>query len=189
MLMKTFLRMLSIFVFLSIGSYGCFFLYEIMKMDWALIVGMIMGYTAIHFVLMFISAPIVFLFFRMKYNYHHCWFEPKKFEKKLYRIFKVKKWKNKIPTYDSRAYSLSEQNIMKAIQMTCHAEIVHEVIAVLSYLPVLFGLVISKWELLIVLSTVFSMIHLLFSTVQRYNRPRLIRHYERIQKSKLISEK
>ena len=187
--MKTFLRMLSIFGCLSIGSYGFFVLYEVVKMEWALIVGMIMGYTAIHFVLMFISAPIVFLFFRMKYNYHHNWFVTKKFEAKLHRVLKVKKWKTKIPTYDSMAYALSEQNIMKAIQMTCHAEIVHEVIAVLSYLPVLFGLVISKWELLIVLSTFFSMIHLLFSIVQRYNRPRLIRHYERIQKSKLISEK
>ncbi len=187
--MKTFLKMLSTFFCLSIGSYGFFVLYEVVKMEWALIFGMIMGYTAIHFVLMFISAPIVFLFFRMKYNYHHSWFVPKKFEEKLHRVLKVKKWKNKIPTYDSRAYSLSEQNIMKAIQMTCHAEIVHEVIAVLTYLPILFGLFISNFGLFIVLSFVFSMIHLLFSIVQRYNRPRLIRLYERIQKSKLISEK
>lgn len=187
--MKTFLKMLSIFVCLSIGSYGFFVLYEAVKMEWALNVGMITGYTAIHFVLMFISAPIVSLFFRMKYHYHHSWFVPKKFEEKLHRAIKVKKWKNKIPTYDSRAYSLSEQNIMKAIQMTCHAEIVHEVIAVLSYLPVLFGLFISNFLLFIVLSFVFSVIHLLFSIVQRYNRPRLIRLYERIKNSKLILEK
>jgi hypothetical protein len=103
----------------------------------------------------------------------------------LYRILKVKKWKTKIPTYDSRAYSLSKQNITKAIQMTCHAEIVHEVIAVLSYLPILFALIISKFGLFIVLSFVFSVIHLLFSIVQRYNRPRLVLLNERIQKSKL----
>ena len=78
---------------------------------------------------------------------------------------------------------------MKAIQMTCHAEIVHEVIAVLSYLPILFGLFISNFGLFIVLSFVFSVIHLLFSIVQRYNRPRLICLYERIQNAKLILEK
>lgn len=187
--MKTFLKMFFTFVCLSIGSCGCFVLYEVVKMEWSLIVGMIMGYTAIHFVLMFISAPIVFLFFRMKYNYHHSWFVPKKFEEKLHRVLKVKRWKTKIPTYDSRAYSLTEENITNAIQMTCHAEIVHEVIAVLSYLPILFGLFISNYGFFIVLSFVFSVIHLLFSIVQRYNRPRLIRLYERIQNSKLKLEK
>jgi hypothetical protein len=183
--MKTFLKMLFAFVFLTISSYISFVLYETTKMYWVFIVGIIMGYIAIHFILMFITAPIIFLIFRMKYNYHHSWFIPKKFEEKLYRILKVKKWKTKIPTYDSRAYSLSKQNITKAIQMTCHAEIVHEVIAVLSYLPILFALIISKFGLFIVLSFVFSVIHLLFSIVQRYNRPRLVLLNERIQKSKL----
>jgi hypothetical protein len=132
---------------------------------------------------MFITAPILFALFRMKYNYRHRWFTPKRFEEKLYQILKVKKWKNKIPTYDNAAYSLTKQNIPKAIQMTCHAEVVHEVIAVLSYLPILLGLVIPKVGLFIVLSFVFSVIHLLFSTVQRYNRPRLVGFYEK-QKSR-----
>jgi hypothetical protein len=183
--MKTFLKMLFAFVFLTISSYICFVLYETTKMYWVFIVGIIMGYIAIHFILMFITAPIIFLIFRMKYNYHHSWFIPKKFEEKLYRILKVKKWKSKIPTYDSRTYSLTEYDITEVIKMTCHAEIVHEVIAVLSYLPILFALIISKFGLFIILSFVFSVIHLLFSIVQRYNRPRLVLLNERIQKSKL----
>jgi hypothetical protein len=177
--MKTFLKMLLVFIFQIIVSYSCFVLHENIKMDWILIIGMIMGYTAIHFILMFITAPILFALFRMKYNYLHRWFAPKRFEEKLYQILKVKKWKNKIPTYDNAAYSLTKQNIPKAIQMTCHAEIVHEVISVLSYLPILLGLVIPKVGLFIVLSFVFSVIHLLFSIVQRYNRPRLVGLYER----------
>ncbi len=183
MLMKTFFKMLLAFIFQIVVSYSCFVLHEIIKMDWILIIGMIMGYTAIHFILMFITAPILFALFRMKYNYLHRWFAPKRFEEKLYQILKVKKWKNKIPTYDNAAYSLTKQNITKAIQMTCHAEIVHEVISVLSYLPILLGLVIPKVGLFVVLSFAFSVTHLLFSIVQRYNRPRLLGFYEK-QKSR-----
>lgn len=179
---SSFFRMLLAFILCVILCCLFFFWYGIVEAEWVFTVGLIMGYTAIHFIIMFATAPIVFMLFRNKYNYRHMWFRPKGFEKKLYRILMLKKWKNKIPTYDQSAYSIQKHNAEKVIQMMCHAEIVHDLIALLSYLPVFVGIYTSHYGLLIALSFSFSIAHLSFVAVQRFNRPRIVRLYEATQK-------
>lgn len=145
----------------------------------ALYIGIISGAVAVHFLIMHISAPFVFLIFRKKFNYNSFWFMPKKFEKNLYKIMKVKKWKTKVPSYDSDEYSLETHNVEDVIMNMCHAEVVHEVIFVASYLPIIGGFVISHWGVLILTSFLFSCCHLIFVIIQRYNRPRIVRLYEK----------
>ena len=58
-------------------------------------------------------------------------------EKKIYEKIGVKKWKNKMPTYrpdwfDPRLHSWKE-----IAQTMCLSEVGHEIIAVLSFLPVI----------------------------------------------------
>ncbi len=139
----------------------------------------IFGTVAVHFLIMHISAPIVFLIFKKRFNYDSFWFIPKRFEKDLYEILKVKKWKTKVPSYDSDEYSLKIHTAEDVIMNMCHAEVVHEVIFVASYLPIMGGFVISHWGVLILTSFVLSGCHLVFIVIQRYNRPRVVRLYER----------
>lgn len=128
--------------------------------------------------IMFISAPIVFLLFRKKFNYTSVWLAPKKFEAGLYKMLKVKNWKNKVPVYDIDEYSFEKHSLEEIIMNTCHAEVVHEVISVVSYVPILLGGLINHYKLIILTSIAFSCCHLIFVVIQRFNRPRIIKLYE-----------
>lgn len=133
----------------------------------------------LHLLINHVVAPVVFLVFRMEFNYNSCWFRPKRFEKTLYQILKVKKWKGKLGVYLDNQFSVSAHLKENVINMMCHAEIVHESIAVCSFLPIILSPYGVNLTLIIVTSTFFAALHLLFSIVQRYNRPRLIKIKDR----------
>ena len=98
--------MLIAMVISFIGTFLCAYAFRKTTNILALYMCIIFGTVATHFLIMHISAPIVFLIFKKKFNYNSFWFIPKKFENDLYRILKVKKWKTKVPTYDADEYSL-----------------------------------------------------------------------------------
>lgn len=157
----------------------CAYMYTKSEHEVILHIGIIAGTVAAHTLIMYISAPVVFLVFKKNFKYDSFWFRPKRFEKSLYNLLKVKKWKTRVPVYDSDEYSMETHTAKEIIMNTCHAEVVHEVILVASYLPILGGLAVSHWALLAVTSFLFSCCHLMFVVIQRYNRPRLVRLYER----------
>ena len=105
-------------------------------------------------------------------------------QKRLYKFFGVRKWKDKIP--ESGKYlcnfakdKISEPNnnlyVKKFLIETCYAEIMHIICVFVTYLPILF----MPYKLSIVLPVAFvnSFLQLLPVIVQRYNRIRLIRLY------------
>lgn len=163
----------------AVGTFLCVYAYRQTSNILALYICIILGTVAIHFLIMHISAPIVFLIFKKQFNYNSFWFTPKKFEKTLFKMLKIKRWKTKVPSYDGDEYSLKNHIIEDVIMNMCHAEVVHEVIFVASYLPIIGGVVISHWGMIILTSFIFSCCHLIFIMIQRYNRPRVVRLYER----------
>lgn len=126
-----------------------------------------------------ICAPIVFMIFRMKFNYNSFWFRPKRFESNLYKFIVVKKWKNKVSQYDKNQFSFKVHSMEKVICTMCHAEVVHELTAAVSFLPVILFSGYVNTDFLFVTSLIFSVVHLRYSVIQRYNRPRLIKITER----------
>ena len=172
------LIMAMIMIIAIIGTILSVYMYIQTANELVLYISIILGVVAAHFFIMHISAPFVFLLFRKKFNYSSFWFTPKKFEKKLYKILKVKEWKTMVPVYESDEYSLKTHTAEEVIMNICHAEVVHEVIFITSYLPIICGLLISHWGVLILTSFVFSCCHLIFVMIQRYNRPRIVRLYE-----------
>ncbi len=130
-----------------------------------------------------LCAPVVFIVFRKKFNYKNPWFKEKDFENRLYKLLKVKKWKSKVTTYEENQVSITHHSIEDVILNMCHAEIVHEFIAICSYLPLALCSHINSF-LLITSSLCFSIIHLLYAVIQRYNRPRLIKILERKSKER-----
>ena len=116
-------------------------------------------------------------------------FRPFSWEKsgKLYRKLRVKKWKDRVPDASKRYKDMYEkkgnmkpdkENLRRLIQETCVAEIVHYQLIVLC-LPFL-----RIWPGLggIICFCLAIIGNLVFAIIQRYNRPRLIKALERLER-------
>jgi len=112
-------------------------------------------------------------------DYRKKWFRPLAFEKKLYSFLKVKKWKRNMPSYDPSLFSAELHTPEEIVQAMCQAEIVHEVIILLSFLPLVFSLWFDSFWVFFVTSLLSACFDLLFVIMQRYNRPRLLRIIDR----------
>lgn len=128
-----------------------------------------------HLIMRFIVGTVI----SHHYSYRHNWFAEHKFEKRLYKLLKVKKWKKFMPTADIKKYSLRENTLEEIANNMCRNEVIHEVIAVLSYVPILFGIFAGAYPVFIITSVLASMIDMIFVVMQRYNRPRIIKLIER----------
>jgi hypothetical protein len=113
------------------------------------------------------------------FNYKNFWFRPKKFENKFYKAIKVKKWKDKMPSYNPEGYLITVTSLDEIIETMCRNEVIHEFIALLSYVPLLFTLFAGEFWVFFVTSIIASLFDLIFVILQRYNRPRLIRLKEK----------
>lgn len=137
------------------------------------------GTIGYHFVMRLLVGLAYNSFMKNHADYHSFWFRQKRFEPKLYELLRVKSWKGKMPTYESAVFDPRRHSWNEIAQAMCQAELVHETIAVLSFLPLFavrwFG---SFWVFLItsVLSALFD---LTFVIMQRYNRPRVVRMAEK----------
>ena len=117
--------------------------------------------------------------FKNKMNYNRWWFKERKFERKFYNFLRVKKWKKHLPTYNPEYYDVRKHTVEEIIQVTCQAEIVHEINMVLSFVPVIFILWFGSPVAFIVTSSLAFCFDGLFVIMQRYNRPRLRRLLKR----------
>ena len=137
-------------------------LYLHLQIDWIESLAITFFTTSYHIVIRLSSPLILSLLFHHKYNYQIWWFQPKTWEIKLYKGLKVKQWKRQVMVFDPSQFSLKIHSIQEVINNMCHAELVHELIMLFSICATLFD----------------SM----FVMIQRYNRPRLVRIYERQNK-------
>jgi len=133
------------------------------------------GTTAYHFLMRLAVGGIINGIFRNDISYELKWFKERKFEKALYAKLNVKKWKRNIPTYSPDTFSTEKHSYEEIAKATCQAELVHEIIALLSFLPISAIPVFGAWPVFLVTSLIAAGIDLFFATVQRYNRPRIIR--------------
>lgn len=145
--------------------------YVLLSAGWLLTVAISFGTTFYHFAM----RLLVGYFIPNTFDYRRAWFQPRSFEKKLYRFLRVKKWKDRMPTYDPRLFCLTENSLAQIVNNMCQAELVHEVIAVLSFLPLLFSFVWDSFWVFLITSVLAAAIDTLFVMLQRYNRPRLVK--------------
>ena len=112
---------------------------------------------------------------RNNIDYNKPWYKQRKFEIKLYQILKVKKWKKFMPTYAPANFSVKEKTVEQIIMASCQAELVHTVIVVLSFLPIVFSLFFNSFWVFFITSVFSALFDLCFVVIQRYNRPRLLK--------------
>ena len=141
------------------------------------------GVTLYHFLMRLIVGYIINSIMKNKANYNNFWFREKRFENKLYRVLGVRKWKKYLQTYSKEIFDIKQKNIDEILGATCQAELVHEIIMVLSLLPI--GLIpfFGAQEAFIITSIIAMLFDSLFVIIQRYNRPRIIKIIKREQKN------
>lgn len=135
-----------------------------------------------HFAMRLFVGEICNKFIEPNLNCNSKWFKEKKFEKKLYKLLKVKKWKKFAPTYSPESFSLKDNSKEDIIRTMCGAEVVHELIIVFSFLPIIFsGLLDSFYEFLFT-SIIAVLVDSVFVIIQRFNRPRVIKLLKRSER-------
>lgn len=116
---------------------------------------------------------------KKQFNYKNSWFSEKRFEKKLYKMLKVKKWKGRMPSYNPSSEMTKHTDLTETVNTMCRNEVIHESIALLSLVPILFSLRFGEWAVFITTSLIACFADLIFVVMQRYNRPRILRIMER----------
>jgi len=134
--------------------------------------------TFYHFIYRFIIAAFLDVSHNKKlykfYVYNNFWFKEKKYEKKIYKILKVKIWKHKVPTWSPESFSLKNHSKEELVLSTCQAEFIHEVNCILSFIPIIASIPFGKFWVFFFTSLFSAIFELIFVIVQRFNRPRLL---------------
>ena len=135
-----------------------------------------------HFGMRLLAGAAVNAIMHNRADYTSPWFRPKKWEKKLYRALQVKRWKQKMPAYQPELFDGTKHTPDEIAQAMCQAEIVHEVIAVLSFIPLFAVNAVGSFPVFLVTSLLAASLDLSFAVIQRYNRPRVVRILEKRRK-------
>lgn len=143
--------------------------------SWALSLAITFATFFYHFAMRLSVGHIVSRIMGNRADYTKGWYRLRPFESRLYQILGVKKWKGKMPTYDSSLFDPKQHSWDQIAQAMCQAEIVHEIIAVLSFLPLFAAIPFGAFPVFFITSVLAAMYDLCFVMIQRYNRPRILR--------------
>ena len=119
----------------------------------------------------------------VKPNYKSKWFVQRSFEKKLYSFLKVKKWKNKMPTYNADTFDVSKHSWDEIIQATCQAELVHEINVIFSFLPIFASIWFDSFGVFLITSALGAAFDLMFVMMQRFKLIGLIIKLNKLNQS------
>ena len=129
-----------------------------------------------HFSMRLIVGEAVTVIYRKReFNLDSVGFRIHSFEKDLYRRLNVKKWKLHLITAKPEQFDLRENDMNVLLHNMAQAELVHRIIMVLSFVPILLIIPYGAPVIFIVTSIVAALIDLQFVIIQRYNRPRVIK--------------
>lgn len=151
--------------------------------DWALSLAITFGTFLYHFAMRLLVGCSVDRIKRNKADYTRAWYQLRSFEIGLYRFLKVKKWKGKMPTYDPTLFDPKLHSWDEIAQAMCQAELVHEIIIVLSFLPLTAAIPFGSFGVFLITSILAACFDLCFVIMQRFNRPRVLRCVRLAKKS------
>ena len=151
-------------------------LYIVTVADLLLTFAIIFGTTAYHFIMRLVVGLVINLIMRNKADYNAKWFRVSERELKIYHKLGVKKWKGNMPTYDPSLFDPRVHTWEEIAGAMCQAEIVHEVIVVMSFLPIFATIPFGALAVFIITSVISALYDSIFVIMQRFNRTRVIKH-------------
>jgi len=166
-------------VIFTVGFLGITIAYKTTGNSSLFPVAITFGTCSYHFLMRFIVGYGINTAYHNRMDYHKTWFQPRKWEKGIYNKIKVKNWKDKMPTYDTDTFSFELHSMEEIIMAMCQSEVVHEIIVVLSFVPLLFSVWFESFAVFFITSLLAAAFDMMFVIMQRYNRPRLVRILQR----------
>ncbi len=132
-----------------------------------------------HFAMRLAVGKVIDMIFHNRIDYNKRWFEVGNRELRFYDLLRVKKWKSKMPTYDMSAFDPVTHTWDEIAQATCQSELVHEIIIVFSFLPIIAAIWLGALPVFVITSVFSACFDWLFVIMQRYNRPRILKVIKR----------
>ena len=117
--------------------------------------------------------------FKKHINYKQWLFKERRFEKKIYEILKVKKWKGKALTYNPEQFDLKQNSLEQILNTMTKSEVDHWINEVISISTMFFGLIWGQTWIFVITAIAAMIFDGQFIVIQRYNRPRIIRILEK----------
>ena len=127
--------------------------------------------------------------FRKHISYKQWWFKEKKFEKHIYKILKVKKWKGKALTYNPEHFDLKKRTLEEIADTMVKSELDHWINELISISTMFFGLIWGEAWIFILTAIIAMLFDGQFIIIQRYNRPRVIKLLEKEDKKENKKDK
>ena len=122
--------------------------------------------------------PLGKLTLTFKIKYDHWWFRERRFEMKLYKLLRIRKWKEKVLTYDPAAFSVKDHTLEEIATTMSKAETDHWINEILSLTTLLFALLWGELWIFLLTAIIAMLFDAQFIVVQRYNRPKVLRAIE-----------
>lgn len=152
---------------------------SLFPVGWVLSMEITFGTIAYHFWMRLLVGYAYDRTMKNRADYNHPWFRTRPWEMRLYERIKVRRWKGKMPTYQPELFSPEKHSWDEIAQAMCQSELVHETIAVLSFVPVAAAGLFGALPVFLVTSVCAACFDLLFVIMQRFNRPLVVRLAER----------
>lgn len=166
--------MKSIAALTAAATVGLSRVHALEPQEWTLALAITFGTICYHFTMRLLVGAIVPLF-AGSFHPEGAWFRQQPWEPKLYALLKMKSRKAAIPTYDPGQFDLTLLPLSQVVCNMCCAEVVHEVIILLSFLPLLLAIPFGEFPVFLITSLLSAGFDSMFVITQRFNRPRLIR--------------
>lgn len=166
--------MRSVTTFCFVATIIIIILYRCYDRDIYLTLAITFGTTAYHLGMRLWVGLLYNVIMKNRADYTKKWFHVRSWEKKLYRLLKVKTWKSKMPTYYPETFSIKNHTWHEIAQAMCQSELVHETNMALSFLPLIAVKWFGSFYVFLITSIFSSIFDLVFVIMQRYNRTRVI---------------
>ena len=175
--------MYSVIVITAITAIVCFVLYygNFNKNGAVLWTGITAFTIMYHFGVRIIMGNVSKLF-KKHISYKQKWFKERKFEKKLYKILKVKNWKDKALTYNPESFSLENHSLDEIANTMAKSEVDHWINEAISVSTIFFSLIWGEFWIFLITALAAMIFDSQFIIIQRYNRPRIVKLIERKSK-------
>lgn len=180
---KTIKQMLWVTGILFLLTAAFFAAYHVTRRDWMRPLYITLLTAFYHFAMrLAVGEAVAAVYKNREFHPDSLGFRIRSYEPKLYQLLRVKKWKSKVITADPGLFDLRKRSPEELLHSMLQAELVHRVIMVLSFLPLLLILPYGEPGVFIGTSIAACAFDAVFVIIQRYNRPRIIRLIMRKEK-------
>lgn len=148
----------------------CFWAYYtgICERDAVLWTGIVSFMILYHFGLRILMGQVTK---RIRINYMHPWFRRYKLEKKLYKLLRVRAWKDKVLTFEPENYDVKNRTLEQLAATMAKSELDHWINQIISLFSISFLFVWGCAPAFIITAIAAMLFDAQFIIVQRYNRP------------------